>query len=363
MLEQGKISCAQAFYLLVNMVSSTAALFLPAIVTREAGRDAWLAPVLATIPGIYLALVIGALGKRFPGQTLIQYLQSALGTWPGRLAGVLYIFYFLHTNAIIIREFGELMVGLVLPGTPLPVMHGVMLLLCAWAIRGGLEVLARTLELTVPLIIFLYSTIIILTANQMNFYNLAPVLENGILPVIRGSLAPAGWWGEIILLAMFLPYLTKPGEGRRCAILAVVAIGLILTYGAVANILVFGSATVSRMTFPTFSLIREISLAGFLERIESLAVAIWVIGLFGKIALFYYAAVLGAAQLANLRTYRPLVLPVGVLLVALSILVVPSSVELVAHIAKVWPPFAYVFEYLIPTVLLGLAAVKKTGSK
>jgi spore germination protein KB len=356
MLEQGKISYIQAFYLLVNLVAATAAIFLPAIVTQESGRNAWLAPVLATIPGIYLALVIGSLGKRYPGQTLIQYLQSALGTWPGRFAGAFYIFYFLHTNALIIREFGELMVGLLFPRTPLLVFHGVMLLLCAWAIRGGLEVLARTLEITVPLGIFLYTTMIVLTANKMDFNNLAPVLENGILPVIRGSLAPAGWWGEIILLAMFLPYMARPGEGRRCAILSVAVIGFILTYGAAANILMFGPETASRLTFPTFSLFRSISLAGFFERIESMAVAIWVMGLFGKIALFYYATVLGAAQLVNLKTYRPLVLPFGVLLVALSILVAANSGDLVAHIAKVWPIFAYVFEYIIPTGLL-LAAV------
>ncbi len=362
MLERGKISCIQTVYLLVTLVGATAVIFLPAITAHAAGRDAWLAPLLATLPGIYLALVLSALGKRFPGQTLIQYLQAVLGTWAGKTVGLLYLFYFLHTNGVIIREFGELLVTVVMPRTPLVVLHAVMILLGAWAVRGGLEVLARTVELTFPLVIFLFTAAIVLTAKDMQFKNLLPVLENGLIPVVKASLDPIGWRGEIVLLAMFLPYLARPGEGGRCAVLAVVFIGLLLTADSIANTAVFGP-TVPRMTFPTFSLVRQVSIADFLERIDAVLVAIWVLGMFGKIALFYYAAVLGAAQLANLRDYRPLVLPVGVILAALSIQVGASSREIVEYIVKGWPPFSFIFEYFIPTVLLALALLKGQSEK
>ncbi|MCL6610801.1 MAG: spore germination protein [Peptococcaceae bacterium] len=362
MLERGKISCAQTVYLLVVLVTATAVIFLPGVTAQAAGRDAWLAPLLATLPGIYLALVIAALGKRFPGQTLIQYLQAVLGTWPGRIAGFLYFFFFVHTNSVIVREFGELLVSVVMPRTPLVVVHLVMILICAWAVRGGLEVLARTMEITFPVIIFLFLAAVILTARDMQFENLLPVLENGLKPVIKASFPPIGWRGEIILLAMFLPYLAKPEAGGRCAVLAVVFIGLLLAADAAANTAVFGPA-VARMTFPTFSLVRQVSIANFLERIDAVLVAIWVMGMFGKIALFYYGAVLGAAQLANLRDHRPLVLPAGVILAALSIQAGESSLEIVEYIVKGWPPFSFTMEYFFPTLLLVVAAVRGKGGK
>ena len=363
MLERGKISCTQTVYLLINLVGATAVVFLPAITAQDAGRDAWMVPVLTTLPGIYLALVIASLGKRHPGQTLIQYLQTALGSWLGKAAGLFYLFYFLHTNALIIREFGELMVTIIMPRTPLVVFHVTILLLCAWAIRGGLEVLARVMEFTWPVILILFMTAILLTANEIDPLRLLPVLENGLMPVISASLAPTGWRGEIILLAMFLPFMTRPREGGLCAIIAVVAIGFILTADAMINTAVFGPV-VERMTFPAFSLVRTVSVANFIERIDAVLVAVWVIGMFGKIALFYYAAVLGAAQLANVKDYRPLVVPVGVLLAALSIYVAGNSRELVEHIAQIWPLFAYLFEYIAPTLILILTAVKgrHTGS-
>lgn len=357
MLERGKISCFQTFYLLVNLVSATSVIFLPAISAQAAGRDAWMVPLVATLPGIYLALTLSYLGKKFPGQTLVQYLQTILGTWPGKLVGFFYIFFFLHTNAYVIRQFGELMVSLALPRTPLTVFHILLILLCAWAIRGGLEVLARTMEFTYPFILFLFFIVVVLTANQMDFNNLAPVLENGIPPVFQGALAPIGWRGEIILLAMILPFLARPGQAGRCAVLAVVFLGIILAFVTAANTAVLGP-TVARLTFPTFALIREVSVAGFIERIESVLLAIGVISIFGKIALFYYATVVGAAQLANLKDYRPLIPPVGVLLAALSIQVAANSSELVYAASFIWPPYAYFFEYLIPTILLGVTAVR-----
>lgn len=362
MLERGKISCTQTVYLLVNLVGATAIVFLPAITARDAGRDAWLVPVVTTLPGIYLALVIVALGRRYPGQTLFQYLQAILGTWPGKAAGLFYLFFFLHTNSLIVREFGELMVSMVMPRTPLLVFHVLILLLCAWAIRGGLEVLARVMELTWPVITFLFSVTIALTISQVDLNRLLPLLENGFMPVINASLAPTGWRGEIILLAMFLPFMAKPREGKRCAILAVVAVGLILTTDAVFNTAVLGPS-VARMTFPTFSLVRMVSVANFLERIDAVLVTIWVVSMFGKIALFYYATVIGAAQLVGLGDYRPVVVPVGVILAALSILVAENSRELVEHIARFWPLFAYLFEYIIPTILLVAAAIKASPSK
>ncbi|KJS00997.1 MAG: hypothetical protein VR68_05965 [Peptococcaceae bacterium BRH_c4a] len=364
-MEPGKISCSQLFYMIINLVTATAIVFLPGLTAVEAGRDSWIAPLLATFPGIYLALIIATLGKRFPGQTLIQYLQSILGAWPGKIFGVFYIFFFLHTNGVIVREFGELMVGLIMPRTPLIVFHAILLFLCAWAIRGGLEIPARIIEFTLPAIIIVFMIMLLLTAQEMDIKNLLPVLENGIKPVIRSSLDPIGWRGEIILLAMFLPFLERPGEGGRCAIWAVIVIGIILSFDAMINTAVLGTA-VSHLTFPTFSLVRMVSVGNFLERIESVMVAIWIIGLFGKITWFYYAVVLGSAQLLNLKDYRPLVLPLGVLLAALSIRVAGNVPEVAGYIIEGFPPFAFLFEYIIPTVLLAVAwarGLKNTGRK
>lgn len=355
MVEQGRISSYQTVLMLVNLVSATAIMFVPAVASQMAGRDAWLAPVLTgALAGIYQAFLIGAMGRRFPGQTLIQYLQTVLNLWPGKIVGFLYLFFFLHTNSLIIREFGELLASTIMPRTPVALFNVIILLLCAYAVRGGLEVLARTIETTIPFVIFSFLVVIVLAARDMNFNNLLPFLENGLMPIIMASQTPFAWLGEVIVLTMFLPYLVRPEEGKRCAIAAQIILALLIGSNAFVITAVFGP-DVARLVFPTFSLAREVSTT---FRLDAIAVMVWIISLYGKIALFYYVIVLGTAQLFNLRDYRSIIIPIGVIMAILSILAAENVRELVVHISKFWPIFAYIFEYIIPTGLLFIAAIR-----
>lgn len=353
MIEKGRISSFQAFLLLTNLVAATEIMFVPATASLIAGRDAWLAPAVGgLLPGIYQAFIIGALGARFPGKNLFQYLPILLTKWPGKIIGIIYILFLLETNSLIIREFGELLGGTIMPLTPIIMFIIVLLTVCAYTLRKGLEVLARTAGVLVPFIIISFLAVILMAARIANPDNLLPVLENGSLPVIRASVTPFGWRGELIVLAMIFPYLAKREEGRRTAVLTQLALAFIIGINAIATTAVFGEET-SRLVYPTYSLIREVGGASF--RFDALGVIVWITSLYGKIALFYYVTVLGTAQIFGLKNYRVMVMPIGVILAALSILTADNVRDLVAHISKIWPLYAVVFEYLIPTVLLLIA--------
>lgn len=51
----------------------------------------------------------------------------------------------------------------------------------------------------------------------------------------------------------------------------------------------------------------------------------WVAGIFVKVTVLYHAGVLGLAQWLGLSDYRPLILPMGALLTAGSVLLLPTS--------------------------------------
>ena len=355
MLEQGKISGFQAILLLINLVSATAVMIVPGITTSIAGRDAWVIPILALIPSIYQAYLIGNLGKRFSKMTLMQYLEVMLGTWLGKIIGSLYIFFFLHTNSLIIREFIELLAATIYPLTPYYIFAFTILALCPYAIRGGLEVLSRVIEITIPLILVVVILLVGLSTllnPDFNILELLPVLENGLIPVVKGSITTFAYSGELILLAMIIPFLAKPQKGMHYAIIASIILTILVSVDIAATIAVFGPDLVARMEFPTFNLIRQIG------RLDAFIILIWIASLFGKIALFYYVTVLGTAQILNLKNYQCLVLPIGVLLGAFSIYSVGHTTDLAEHISKIWPYFAFIFEYIIPTMLLVIAIIR-----
>jgi len=363
MLEGGKIDAWQAVFLNVIMVSATAILGAPAIMAAQAGHDGWMSALLATMLGLPIAWITVKLSSLYPGQTLIQYLEDILGRWPGKALGLLYLLYFTHITAIMAREYGGFLVDVFLIGTPITVVNAMALLISAYIIKLGLEVLARSNQIFFPWLIMSLLLTFLLVIPEMDPARLQPVLEAGGLEIFKGSLAPWAWYGEIIAFAMVIPFLAKPGEAGKIVLLTFIFLGLIFFLLVIVGLAVFG-AGLANMNYPILNVTRVISLARVIERPEPLIMTVWVTGGLFKVTFFYYIIVLGSAQLLRLKSYRPLVLPVGAILAALSINVSESTLEIFDFIAHYWPFYALsTFEFGFPALLLGIALIKNRGNK
>lgn len=312
MLEQGKIESSQAIALMLSLILPTAILFLPAVVVRGAKQDAWLSLLMATLLGLVIAWLVVSLSLRFPDKTLCEYAEDILGKVLGKAICLSYIWlFFLYIGSGTVREFSYFLVTVLMPDTPMVVFSISVVAVAAYAVRNGLEVLCRFNLLFIP-VTGLLVIVFLLSIRDMQPANLLPVFAAGfLLPVLKSSFVPSMWLGEIVLLAMIIPYLNKPQGARRVAMLSVLLSGFILTVSILEALLIFGPDYTPNWMFPIYNVVRIISIANFLERLESIVVVFWVLGGIVKIGVFYYAAVLGSAQCLGLRDYRPLVLPVG----------------------------------------------------
>ncbi|MBZ4653978.1 MAG: putative rane protein [Peptococcaceae bacterium] len=363
MLEKGKINSLQAILLMISMILPTAVLSVPAITVKSARQDAWLSIIVATVVGLLIAWLVVTLSLRFPGKTLFEYVEEILGKIPGKIVSFFYIWWFLHMNALVIREYGVFLATAIMPDTPISVFHIVVVVVAAYAVRNGLEVLSRANQLLIPTTVLL-ATVFILSTGNMKLSRMLPVIDTGLLPIIKGAAAPASWLGEIVTFAMIIPYLNRPREAHRVAALSVLLVSFFLTASILEALLIFGPNLTGAWIFPVFNAVRLISVDNSLGRLEIIIVLAWVLGGFFKVGVFYYAAVLGSAQWLELKDYRPLVLPVGIILVALSILIHEGIVDLFDFLARVWPPYALiVFEAGIPLVLLLVALVRGKGGR
>ncbi len=105
------------------------------------------------------------------------------------------------------------------PLTPLPVLDAVWAVVAVYGAYLGIECIARQNQLVWP--VFFISFILTLTigATNMHIANVKPVLENGLLPVIKGGMARFGWRGYVFLLLMLFPYLNQKQEALKSTIL------------------------------------------------------------------------------------------------------------------------------------------------
>lgn len=330
----------------------------------EAKRASWLAVAIGGIAGMAVAWVYTALALRFPNQSLTEYSKRILGKWLGGLVGLLYIWYSVHLGALVLRNFGEFVVLTILPATPISVPMLCLAAVAAYGARHGLEVLGRTSQIIASVVIFQVSLITALLLKEIRPERLLPILDPGPLPLLRGAFGSLSFpFGEAVLFALFLQ-LVRPVKRTRPAVLGALLAGtLFLTMVQLRNVSVISADLLASDRFPTIGVVRQIDVADFLTRLDAMVVGNWIATGFLKTAVCLLAAARGVSDWAGLKEYRPMVLPLGCIMVVLSITLYDNVSEMGSFAATIWPVYSVPFQILMPLLLLGVAEVRGLKAK
>lgn len=352
------ISGRQLLALIFTFTVATATLFLPSFVTRNAGRDGWIAALVAGLVGVIVVLVVTAVGLKYPKLTLIEYSEIILGKWTGKLVGLIFMVFYLHMTSIMIREVSATVNANILTGSSLEVITIILFAISAYTVKKGLEVITR-LNILVLMVIFLAMLICFtLLVKDMDIALLRPVLSKGITPVIKDSVSPAAWLGEVVSIAFLIPFINKPKETRICSIIGVLWAAVTLAFLVALDIMVFGAKLTANLTFPTLEAVRIINISDYIQRAEIFFLVPWTFANIIKICFFYYITVLIISKWFKLENVNTLVLPVGLFLFSMSLALIKNSVDLIEFLSKAWGIYALSIELGIPLLLLMIEAIR-----
>ncbi len=333
------ISSMQTMLLIVFTILPTAILFVPGITSSFSKNDAWMSTLLAGFVGLLVAWLCAALTSRYPGETVIQFSGKIVGKWGGLAVGWMFSLYFLYVAYFVLREFNDFMNTFVLPETPSIFIVGSFTILAAHGIYKGLDVLARSNSVIGLICLAALGIVMLIMINDMKWAELLPIFgKNTTGSIVMGSFAPSCWISECAIIMMFAPYMNKPEQAMRMNMLAIAVILVTLTLFVIGGLTIFGYDILSRLHFPLFHVVKYARPAEFLERIDPVFIAVWIAGMIMKFSIYYYSGVLGLAQTLQLPNYRSLVLPTGMLLVALSLISWNNIAELKQFSSDVFPP-------------------------
>lgn len=358
--QQQQISVVQLGMLMFPTVMITAVLLVPAVTSREAGRDMWLSPIWASLSGIAAAYLAWKLHTYFKQKTIIEYSTDIVGVVPGKLIGFIYIFFYLHVNSLVLIQYSHFVVGYFLNETPVSVIIICMVIVSAFCVRGGVEVMARSSQLITPFIIIFIMFIFLFLMPDLEYKNLLPIMGQGISPSIKGAFVPMGWFSHFFAISFFLPYISSKSKVLKGNTLTVIIVALSLTTTNLFALMLF-DMSVSSYTYPVWSATRYISLGGF-EHVEALVMSIWVAGVFIKVSVFYYILAMSTAQWFQLKNYKPLVFPLGFILIAFSLLSFPTLDELSTFLSKIIPYYQSIVGIGIPFIMLMIVLLKNISS-
>ncbi|MBP2631757.1 MAG: spore germination protein [Firmicutes bacterium] len=361
MLEDGKISNKQLILLVFIFREVVTLTYFPLLTAPPENQDLWISILLSLPFQLALTAPVYYLWTKFPNKTIIQYSQVIIGK-TGKLIGLLYICFFIHLTSLLMVQFSYFFVIAVMPETPIAFFLISFMLVCAYAVRNGLEVITRLTEIFVPITITAVIIILIFMLKNMDFKALLPIMENGFSPVFYGGLITASRFVEIMYFAMLLPFLNNFQKIKSTILFTYLLIDINALLITIPIITIFGTVDAKIHLFPFFDAIKLVNIGDFWEHIEVIHMAVWLCGIVVQVSTLYYLAALGIGQLFNLKDYKPLVLPLGTIIVALAILIAPNVLEqfkFLNYRILIW--YSLFFILVIPLILVILSLIRRKG--
>lgn len=362
MPERDRISTWQFFWVIVSIIITLSTFRLPHLILGAAKQDYWLAILIAIVMDISVGACLFLLGRRHPGRTLFEYAQELLGGLFGRLAGVAYVLLFLQMAVLLARSLSESLF-LVMPETPGSVFVITIVFLAGLAVNKGLEVIGRLAELIGVILFFLASGVPLLASSRADFGNLLPVLQTSPAVIVKAGLLMTSFFGICVVMGVLMAYQTQPEMAFKVKAAAVVMSGFLMLASYGVALAIFGGQAFSAIIHVSFGVARLISIRGFVERVEAMVMALWVAGGFLAIAVLYYCAALGVAQILKRNSYQPVIPPLGVAMVALSLWQFKNRVTVDRFVLQVYLWYALAIEAGLTGILLVVSLLKASGKQ
>lgn len=361
MFRKRKISFYQFVALVTLYTVGSTILVVPGSMAATSKQDAWIAAIIGVGVGLLLVWLYSVIGDYFPNQTLIELNETLLGKWLGKTVSFLFIFFTLTSCSQVVFYLGNFLLSEIMPETPMIWIHILFMIVVVMGVRLGIESLARCAEILFPFFIILFIILTLSTFPQIKVKNIQPILETGMKPIVWSTLVflSIASLTLIVLLVVFPAHTNNWKETRKAFFIGHFIGGLIMVMIITLSIFVLGPFHTAKYLYPSYELARRATIGNFLERIEAILAIMWLFSLYIKTSLYFYATVLGLGQLLQLKDYRPLTFPVGMMIVIFSVIVYPDFAYQQKWDALTWVPYILTIGFFYPVLLLGAALFRK----
>ena len=353
-----KLTRRQLFALSSVAVLSPALRLLPREDTAIAGSASWLCGVAAYVPLLLFALLLNAMLRcRREGEGMSELILRALGAVAGKVVLAVYSLWFLLYAAFLLRSGAERFVTTVYPFSGHWPFVVTLLALSLIAALGGAKALFRSAEIFLPLLTAVLLFVLTFALPELNPKGLLAVSAADIGPVLLGAVPLLNIGAGMLVYPTFFEGLVPiaPGRGKATAkwLVRVCLLAVLLSVLAIGML---GAELTANLSYPFFTMLRNVSIFHAVERFEALVVGLWVLPDFILISLMLMLASGGlrtvfgcppkdgeGSKLLELKNGRVLIWLCAAAALAGGLLLAPNSFDL-----------EFYSLYLIPALTLGL---------
>ncbi|MGE5677453.1 MAG: GerAB/ArcD/ProY family transporter [Pseudomonadota bacterium] len=356
-----KISDYSFMITVSGFVFGSAPLLISSSIAAIAGRDAWISSLLATAAGLFVVWINTYLGGLYPDKTLVEVIILLLGKWLGIAASLFFAFVAIVTASQVIWYVGDFITTTYMPEASSFPINALFVTAVIIALLYGIEAMCRACEIFFMFLFPLYLFSMAMLAPNIEVKNLMPVMENGIIPILKGMIPLMGFTIlPVIFLNMVFPVnLIDIKKGKK-AMFNGYLLGMLTAFvGTFMSILVLGASITANLRFPLFTLTKEINVGVIFTRLEAMILVVWLTTNFISAFFYFYAGAFGLAQILKLKDYKRIVIPLGFVIVVLSDFIYKNVPYEINWDSYVWPSVVFAFGFILPIFLICIYTIKK----
>ncbi|MBM7096046.1 endospore germination permease [Bacillus sp. H-16] len=346
--------------LVANFIVGSSLLMAPSAAAMFAEQDAWISMGGAGLIGIGINTVLFLLLKKYNYTSIFHIIELVSGKWIGTIVNLVLIFAGAHLAALVMRNFSNFVNIVALPETSIHVVIFMALILVVYSVSKGVQNIGRVNEVVLPVMIFVVLGTLLVVLNKFHWDFLLPVLDKGWLPVMEGIHPLVGFpFVEMMLFSALATYVSDKKHLITYTLVAIGFSGSVLMLAIVVTLGVEGPFLAGRETYATYSMARSIEIGELFQRVEAAIGIVWLLSLIVKITVCFLAVILGLQHISRKKTYTPFILPIAILIWAMSEHLHPDIVDFTDFVLKNWTFYWLTVYGIVIAVLVSGIVMKK----
>ncbi len=354
--QQEKLGIREYVSIAILMVGSKATEGTPARLYGQVQNAAWMIPIVSgALLLIPLYLLVKTLAV-FQGKNLFVVIQQLLGKYIGFF--VCLLIFVINSLAISAdsREYTNIIRAFYFTTTPNLVLYGILLFVCAYGAKKGLQHIGSVSYLVVFCVALSFYLALFLSMQDSNIEAIFPIWGPGKLKILKESTLTLTLFADFFILTIITPYMTSYKDFRKGTWIAFVLVVIQLSVATLLFICLFDT-TLKGIGYPFHTAIRYISFGNFLGNVETLFFPIWLLAAFIRFAAFIYINAMMFGHLFKIKDFEFLIPSLATIYLLIGM--IPETPIDVSLIFKVKIRFIAGPTFIAISIILWLVALLK----
>lgn len=332
-------------------------------ITYLAKQDGWISLIIAFLIGFIPIILFNALLNIEPSLSFTQLTKKYCGKILGTLINILLIASVLFHASIVLWNLCNFINSQFLFKTPVLVIGILFMIPVIYTVSKGLKTIGRTAMVLFLMSLVIYFITFISLISKLEISNIFPILENGITPVLDGSLIQLSYSVLAIFPLLIIPKNDISDNKKiRSSLLKMYVFTFITMFIVMFLILtIFGYPLANLYQYPEFNILKTVNIANFFQRVESILAFQWLFDLAVGLMVFVYFLKTATQETFKFKNKfnNILILIISILMIYISSIIFKNNTIAYDFLGKTYKYVRLVILFFIPLTIYIITKLRK----